>query len=220
MRRILGLLLAGTLVTALALALPASARSAVSCRLVSDAGNDTVAGAQPAVVPTDEPSLDITSADVAGNATWITTAVSVRHLDVSDTSGVPAMGRWSVLFTAGDVSYLFHARVGQGGVFGQVDEVHYVDRSSNSWTETGNTGITPRVTLDRQRNQVRISVRRSALGISVTQRLTQLVAYTWHEHTAYTNGFKQPGGEYDMTDDASSNASYVVGTRSCVKPGS
>jgi hypothetical protein len=127
------------------------------------------------------------------------------------------------MFTAGSVTYALQARTGIGGVFGAARVVYMIDPQSASWGETA-IQAKVRVTLDEQRSQIRMTVARSALGeaggVAVGQRLTSPRVYTWHEHTAYTEGFNQPGGEYDIADMASSSKSYVAGTRSCVRPGS
>lgn len=203
---------------------PLQAATRPACDLVTDHSGDTTQGPPQAPVPTDEPSLDIVSADVSANAAWVTTAVRVKKLALGRGT-VPDMWRWTMSFTAGNVTYALQVRTGNGGVVGRVMVVHMIDAQTASWTESG-TAAHVRVTLDEQRNEIRATVARSALadsgGVALGDRLTGLVAYSWHEHTAYVDGvFNYPGGEYDLADTAtSSKKTYVAGTRSCVKPGS
>ena len=200
---------------------PATASARISCHLVRDASGDTHLGAPQAAAPTDEAALDIVAADVASDDRWVTAAVDVRSL-AGNLPIVDGAWRWSVRFTAG-ATYIFHGRLGAGGIFGEVMRVYVLDDATTSWIETGPiTEAT--VHLDHQRQQVRISVARHALdatgGVPIGVQVTGVRAYTWHEHTAYTSAFTQPGGEYDLADTATSRASYVAGTPSCVKPGS
>ncbi|MBV9097486.1 MAG: hypothetical protein JO079_05470 [Frankiaceae bacterium] len=201
---------------------PAQAATRLACGLVSDAPGDTTAGPTQAQVPTNEPSLDIVSADVSVNSVWVTTAVKVKKLTLG-AGPLPDMWRWSMSFTSGATTYVTHARTAEGGVFGEVNVVHSVGGDDTSWFESFVTSDVL-VTLDEQRSQIRVSVKRSALdrsgGVAVGDRLSNLRAYTWHEHTANASLFTQPGGEYDIADTATSAKTYVAGTRSCVKPGS
>lgn len=204
--------------------LPADARVARACHLVRDAANDTTIWPPQAGVPSNEPQLDIVAADVAANSKWVTAAIDVRSLASASSPAsavIPGLWRWSFRFTAGGTTYMFHGRLGEGGLQADAHTVQIIDDSTNSWVEEHL--IPARTTLDYQRNQVRITVARADLdtygGVAIGQRLTNLHAYTWHEHTAYTSYFDQPGGEYDIADFASSTASYVAGTPSCVTPG-
>lgn len=203
---------------------PLQAATRPACDLVTDKPGDTTAGPPQAPVPTNEPALDIVSADVSVNAAWVTTALRVKKLALGRGTA-PDMWRWSVIFTAGSTTYALDARAGVGGVVGEAYVVHMMDANTASWFGSG-TGARVRVTLDEQRNEIRATVARSALvdtgGVRLGDRLTGLLAYAWHEHTAYVDGvFNYPGGEYDLADLAtSSKKTYVAGTRSCVKPGS
>jgi hypothetical protein len=195
----------------------------MSCHLVRDVAGDTHIGTPQAAAPSDEPALDILAADVAVDSRWVTVAVDVRSLDTSAAAVVPGPWRWSVRFTAGATTYIFHGRLGQGGAFGEVLRTYVLDDSTDSSMDSGPI-VRASVHLDYQRRQVRVTVARRLLeplgGVQVGERLTGLHAYSWHEHTGYTEYFNQPGGEYDMADKASSTASYVAGAPSCVKPGS
>jgi hypothetical protein len=201
---------------------PAQAAGRPVCDLVTDGSGDTTQGPTQATVPTDEPALDIVSADVSVNPAWVTTAVRVKKL-APGRGSLPDMWRWSMLFTAGSVTYAVEARTGAGGVFGSVEVVNMLDASTASWTER-DVAAKVRVTLDEQRSEIRATVARSALadtgGVGIGQRLSGLHAYSWHDHTAYASVFTRPGGEYDVADIASSSKAYVAGARSCVKPGS
>jgi hypothetical protein len=202
---------------------PLHAATRPACDLVTDKPGDTTAGPPQAPVPTNEPSLDIVSADVSANAKWVTTAVRVKKLAFGE--GVaPDMWRWSAIFAAGSTTYVLDARWGQGGLYGKAGVLAGYDGQSPSWFES-EIAANVRVTLDEQRNEIRATIARSALagsgGVALGQRLTTLREYSWHEHTAYASVFARPGGEYDIADWASSsNKTYVAGARSCVKPGS
>ena len=203
---------------------PADAKAQLSCHLVRDAANDTHIGTPQAAVPSDEPALDILAADVAVDRRWVTVAVDVRSLEQSSNPAVvEGPWRWSVRFTAAGTTYIFHGRLGQGGVFGEVLRTTVLDDSTDSSMDFGPM-VRSTVHLDQQRRQVRMTVPRKALdplgGVALGERLTGLHAYSWHEHTSYTEYFNQPGGEYDLADKATSTASYVAGAASCVKPGS
>ena len=215
-----GALLAG----GFAASAPADAKPRVSCHLLRDAANDTHIGTPQAAAPSDEPQLDIVAADVAVDNRWVTVAVDVRSLQPSGLpAGVEGPWRWSVRFTAAGTTYMFHGRLGQGGAFGQVLRAYILDDSTDSWAESGPSARAT-VHLDQQRRQIRVTVPRHALdplgGVPLGERITNLHAYSWHEHTSYTEYFNQPGGEYDLADTAQSTASYVAGSASCVKPGS
>jgi hypothetical protein len=201
---------------------PVQAGTRPACDLVTDAPGDTTAGPPQAPVPTDEPSLDVVSADVSVNAKWVTTAVRVKKL-APGRGTAPDMWRWSAIFAAGSTTYLLDARWGQGGLYGSVGTLAGYDGQSPTWFES-EIATKVRVTLDEQRNEIRATVARSALdrsgGVAIGQRLTTLRAYSWHEHTAYVSVFARPGGEYDIADWASSSKTYVAGARSCVRPGS
>ena len=212
------------LVAGAAASSPADAKTRLSCHLLRDAANDTHIGTPQAAVPSDEPALDIVGADVAVDNRWVTTAIDVRSLkEMSNSSVVPGPWRWSVRFNAAGTTYMFHGRLGQGDAFGEVLRTYILDDSTDSWAESGPM-VRATVHFDQQRRQVRVTVPRHALdplgGVPLGERITGLHAYSWHEHTAYTEYFNQPGGEYDMADAASSTASYVAGAASCVKPGS
>jgi len=222
MRRIV----VGLLVTAVGLGSagysPLQAATRPACDLVTDHSGDTTAGPPQAPVPTDEPSLDVVSADVSVNAKWVTTAIRVKKLAPGQGT-VPDMWRWSAIFAAGSTTYVLDARWGQGGIYGSAGTLAGYDGQSPSWFES-EIAAKVRVTLDEQRNEIRATIARSALagsgGVALGQRLATLRAYSWHEHTAYASVFARPGGEYDIADWASSSKTYVAGTRSCVRPGS
>lgn len=223
MRATVFLAAGGLLLTSTAAATHAAAKPRISCHLITDPANDTHLGTPQAAAPTDEPGLDIVGADVAVDSRWVTAAVNVRSLAGLNDSIIPGPFRWSLRFTAGLSTYIMHARTGQGGAFGEALRVYVLDDSTESWMESGPI-VPASVHFDQQRRQVRITVARHALdgngGVALGERLTALHAYSWHEHTAYSEYFSQPGGEYDMADAANSRASYVAGTPSCVKPGS
>lgn len=196
---------------------PTAAAAKRSCQLVTDSRGDT---SQQGVVPTDEPALDILSADVATDAEWLTVAVRVVKLDIPE-SGVPPMRRWSVLLTTGDgVRYIVQARQGHGGTAG---DVSVVDGDEDGvWTQTP-VQAQVRVHLDTVRAEVRISLRRGELGDSgglrPGKRISGLRAVSWHENTLAVPVLKL-AGEWDGADDARSERSYVAGSPSCLKPGS
>src|SRR4051812_16586001 len=102
---------------------PVQAATRPVCDLVRDVPGDTTAGPMQATVPTDEPSLDIVSADVSVNSAWVTTAVRVKKL-ILGAGAAPDMWRWSMTFTAGSVTYGLQARTGIGGVVGTAQVVH------------------------------------------------------------------------------------------------
>lgn len=200
---------------------PATASKA-SCRLVVDAAHDTTLGGAQKAVPTEEPALDVVSADIAVDARWVTTAVRVRQLFSPESSTVlPNSGRWSLFFRVGEAAFVVHARTGQGGEMAGVSQVYGLDPTTYSWVEAPITAH-PRVTLDRRRSEVRVSVPRADFeshgGVPLRTKLTDIGVVTWHENTV--TPFGKPGGEYDLADEAGGKASYVTGTASCVKPGS
>lgn len=214
------LVFAALLVTGLAATDPLAAAAAPkrSCQLVTDVRGDT---SQQGVVATDEPALDILSADVSSNEQWLTVAVRVAKLDIPE-SGVPPLRRWSVLLTtANGVRYIVQARQGQGGTSAEVDVVG--GDEDGVWTQT-HTEAHANVRLDTVRGEVRISVVRGELGDSSGlmpgKRITALRAISWHEHTVALSPTFDYAGEWDGADDAQSERSYVAGSPSCLKPGS
>lgn len=188
-----------------------------SCQLITDSRGDT---SQHGAVPTDEPALDILSADVATDAQWLTVAVRVAKLDIPE-SGAPPMRRWSVLLTTGNgVRYIVQARQGHGGTAGDISVVE--GDEDGLWTQTP-VNVQVRVRLDTVRAEVRISVPRGELGDSSGlrpgKRITGLRAVSWHENTVMLP-VVGVSGEWDGADDARSERSYVAGSASCLKPGS
>jgi hypothetical protein len=201
------LLVAGTATTA-------HAAPAQACRLVQDAAGDASDQLNGTHVGPDEADLDIVSADIASNATTITTVVRVQHLGTA----LEAAGRrnlYRFFFHVGNREQnvvTLATRSVDGEKFAAIVPTEGTDVPGTD-TEIAATGV-----FDVAHDEVRVSLpvktanwnRRLPRGV----QLTQLVAGTYRGVGAEAAG----GADASTSIDWAGNGhSYVAGTPSCVR---
>jgi hypothetical protein len=161
------------------------------CNLVTDPATD-------AGTPNDS-SLDVTSADVATDATRLTMVVRVTKLVTSDTSS-PTGQTWTFSFD-----------VGAG----------HVGLTINNGPLGGNYPRNSTGTLDTGKNEIRVTIPLNQLTAKV---VPGSVLRNLHVDTSRSLSLDRSMGigdslAFTAADNAMSTKTYVAGTPSCVKVG-
>lgn len=155
-------------------------------------------------------SLDITSADVATNATMLTSVVRVAKLTTGADSASPAGRQWTLAFT----------------IDGHLVSVNVYDGPFGTMASYPGT-----VTLDTVKNEIRFSTKLSDLAnASATPQIRNgksvLTSFQASSNETVEGPNAAPvlrGGTLfglQQADSASSGAKYIAGTPSCVTVGS
>ena len=206
----------GCLLTALVVLATTGAAQAATprpvCHLVRDAVGDTKAfGVGPAGAPTD----DLVGGDIASDGKVLTAVVRLAAVDLLDTSS-PLGHVFTVQFAprgAASIEYL-SAEVGRAGIrytFGTVTPVGgLVPRQEQLGTTTG--------FVDETRREVRIHLVLSRLPEKVRKGtvIERIFLSSSRVVLPATDATPNYAASYDYTTD---EQRYVVGTRSCVRPG-
>lgn len=164
-----------------------------------------------------DPSLDITSADVATNKTMLTAVIRVAKLSTGFDATAPFGRMWSLLMAVPGASAGQVVVSGEDGPFGVRDA----------------QGLGGKVTLDTKTNSILVTEKLSTLASSFKAhivyrktRLTQLYASAGAVVEEPDAGglsnldFQEVGGHDGAPNSGSSPASYLAGAPSCVKVGS
>ena len=179
------------------------------CNIIKDNPSDSGPLSGAAGAPLYDPSLDILSADVATNATTITTVIRVKQLTESDSSW--QFGReWSLEFTTSTGQH--YALIAYDGTPAHKDAAASIGH----------------VTLDYPRGEVRVSAKLSELpfGLPKGTTLGVLQAHAVASVQLPDSGpaglghaFLAPG--WSTEDDAAApvTSKYSVGAATCVKVG-
>lgn len=180
------------------------------CNLVTDAADDATGAplaGTPGVAP-NGPAYDITSLDVASNATTLTGVVRVKALSKTS-STAPSGIHWTIGFTVAGSDFQLSAH--NDAADGEAYELDSVDKAGQTYDKIADaTGV-----LDVATNEVRISIPASALGVKLTgQKVTDIAGTAG----AFYNVPMVVSGE-DATDTATGDAAYTAGALSCVTPG-
>jgi hypothetical protein len=207
------LTMAATMIIGAGSAMTATAATATKhkvkpvCNLVTDASGDAkdVGG-------TNDPSMDILSADVATNAKYITAVIRVAGLSTGTDSQAASGREWDVAMALPGASNGQLVLGVQTGPFGTRD--------------ADNLG--GKATLDTAHHQIVITEKLSAIKTfhaHIVSGKTRLSQFRVGAHSIVQ--LPAVGGLWASTsplgapqDDATSNATYLAGSPSCVKPGS
>ncbi|HVF04722.1 MAG TPA: hypothetical protein VNA20_07780 [Frankiaceae bacterium] len=201
------------------------------CRLVTDARNDTAVAPGTVTSPagTQEPSLDIVSADLASDTRWLTTAVRVADLQLPTGISSHGLGH-SLYFRAGEHRYVVYAYAVPSGRYAGLYRVTWdgvgtpLEQNGTARTEEEITART-RVTYDVARSEVRVSVPVTAFaadgGLRPGTRIDEIQAVTWRDRQVSADPvLAGRWGERDGADAAAATNAYTAGRPSCLKPGS
>jgi hypothetical protein len=162
------------------------------CKLVVDGSGDAT-GTGTAVNGSNDPNLDIVSADVATNTKTLTAVVRLASLATGDNTA-PTGREYQVVFTVGAVT-------------GSVDAV--MSPSGTSFAGGKGKGV-----IDLKKKEVRISVPLSSLTVPVKPK-TKLTAIGARTYRVVGSDQVLLGN----VDKADSTSTYIAGTPSCVKVG-
>jgi hypothetical protein len=190
-------------------ALPATAatrpkpkpKPAPVCKLVVDVADDAGVANHAAGAPSNDPSLDIVSADIATDATNLTAVIRVKKLSAANTMA-PLGQRWTLRFTFGVTTMGLSVNTGPAGSSGpQVASGYKIDPAAN---------------------EVRITVPLKNLPEKVGKGTPFRNLYA--ETAAAISYDREKMGTPDSTtlspeDHAESTKTYAAGTPSCVKIG-
>ena len=191
------------------------------CHLVTDATGDA---SPQSPLPSDD-TLDITSADIATNATTLTVVVRVLNLgatSVPQHTGVSYEVNFA-LPSAANQLFLSYASDDSGAhsEFGDIETL----AGQGNYTPKG----TATTVVDKAKNEIRISAKLSDLsalgkftpGVKITgidAKTSQLIGTP--QATPDVPGVIGPGnGLLNPVDDAPGSLKYVIGTPSCVPVG-
>ncbi len=178
------------------------------CHLITDPSGDSGPADNAGGSSLNDPSLDITSADVATNATMITAVIRVKQLAQSDTDW-PLGREWQLhLATSTGHNYGFTA----------------VDGPARPASPSAG-----HLTMDYAHGEIRISQTLSSLPFALPKG-TKLDVLTASADAAVQlpdsgpaglgQAFLMPGWSEEDTAAAPPSKSYTVGAPSCVKVGS
>jgi hypothetical protein len=203
-----------------ALGVPGVASSTASrpkvCKLITDPTGDTfVVNTQDLakVYGPQDDALDITSVDLASNTKWVTAVVRVVHLDTAPTIG-PYGAAFEVSWRIPGVTDKYFFLGGWGHSTTTEFTVGWRDSALTS-TKSHYLGDAYG-TFDPAKNEVRISApvalfsafgRGMKPGTKISFNSLQQYSYRWSIASAYP------------ADEATSEATYITGTPSCVTPG-
>jgi hypothetical protein len=171
------------------------------CNLVTDPADDGGPAKGAAGAQTNDPNLDIVSADVATDATRLTAVIRVKKLSDPDTM-MPAGRHWSITFT-----------VGSTGV-----EVATTTGPLATNYQQGNSGGT----IDTAHNEIRVTMPLANVpGVKIVKGS---VLQNFHVSASGGIGFRRADGIGEgmvpvLMDEATTTKTYVAGTPSCVKIG-
>ena len=174
-----------------------------TCRLVTDAADDSHATGSVGAVPMS--STDILSADLASEGTYITAAIRVKDLyaRATQTDGIAA----SLRFTVGKSTFQLYG--GESHWRGQEYTVWHQERGDDEHPTWGFMGYASGMFNDDD-STVYITATLKSLGLAAKgQTARKLRAEAGYGVDAGVTG----GGM--RTDDAPSDASYVFGSPSC-----
>lgn len=197
------------------------------CNLVTDPSGDAnldPATGKNAVGPS-VPAYDITSVDVANNATTFTGVLRVLTLAKKD-NYAPTGIHWTVDFTVGDTQYLLSATEAVVGTSGA--ELDYIsDVKNNLYTKIADATAV----FDTTANEVRLSVPVTAIKEKLTPGVTLVTALGATAGRSYAvpgppsdvaPPFVVKGDSataQDASDVATGTLTYKAGAKSCVTPG-
>ena len=163
------------------------------CLLVKDAPNDATGNGTGLAETPNDPNLDILTADVASNATTLTSVIRLSAVD--GTGSNSPLGRDYL------VSFMAKGTV--------VELVASVGAAGNSWAAAKGTG-----TVDTAKKEVRMHVPLAALPVPVKAGdvLSQIKVTSWR---SVGPGVRRIG----LVDTGIAIANYPLGARSCVTVG-
>jgi hypothetical protein len=182
-----------------------------TCHLVTDATDDAKNGAN-----TNNPSLDITSADIVTNKTQLTAVIRVAKLTTGFDSLAPSGRMWQLTMAI------------PGANAGQVT----VGVSDGPFGARDVDGIGGKVRLDAATNSVYVTESLSALAgafhahiayrkTRITQFFATSAAMVQEPDVAHLKMLNLPGGGGDIAPDGGvSPSAYLAGMPSCLKVGS
>lgn len=209
-----------------------------SCRLVTDPKGDDVGTGWNAPPVTDgvadDGDLDVLSADVATNATFVTAVIRTAKMRGPNSPDSPLGRSWELWFLVAEQRYILHATAAPDGYDGIVYRLTFDDTSDRSRPGAyAGEGIgRARVTFDGKRAEVSITAPLSHFAewtpITKDRTLRDLRVLTYKHYGV-------GGGSYELTDDlgayygsgglghsvdqAFSKKTYRVGSPSCVAVG-
>jgi hypothetical protein len=221
---------AATLATLALLVLPHEADAKErppTCHLVKDASGDTGSLAPDAAL---DAQLDITSADIASNTSWVTVVLRLTDLTAADPAN-PQGRIYEFDFTAQEKNFIVMGQLLPGGnVFSvYISDQRFEEGQSGARAATGigeATGI-----VDTKHHEVRITARTSIFApyakLAKNTTIYHLVAFTYRANGAsLQNGGQGPGpisitGSFGLGVDEAwgRKAYYLAGGKSCVRPG-
>jgi hypothetical protein len=200
---------------------PAAGAVPRSCRVVTDAaGDENVWGL------TGDGDLDVVSADIATNATYLTAVVRTATLRDVDTDSPTGRAYYVELWIGGTGFGVFGA-TSPDGTGGYVAKV--TGRPGGTSTTSRMIGL-PNVRLDVARREVRMTVPlavftpvlRITKGMVLSNVMVSSSRYAGpasDRHTTPDGSAALAGGIALEIDATAHNGRYVAGTPSCVTPG-
>jgi hypothetical protein len=203
---------------------PAAGAVPRSCNVVTDARGDekqwTVTG---------DGDLDVLSADVASNATYLTAVVRTASLRALDTDS-PAGRGYQVTFRVGEELFVVFGATGPDGTGGYV--AHVTPDAATGGKSTTSDLLGPVSTrLDLTRHEVVVTtpigafdpvvkIKKGTLLRDVAAMSLRHVGPSSVQHMLPTGRDVMAGGVFYEVDPAASSGRYVAGSPSCVTPGS
>lgn len=177
-----------------------------SCHLITDARGD--ATGRPPVTMANDPALDVVSADVASNRTWITAVVRVAAVQPPPRPAEEQL--WQVSFTIGSTHYYLRAQTVRGELVGWVGTMD---------AEGFQVGVPEkaRAVSDPRKHEIRITAPIAGFTLDAALRPGQVL----RQLTAETYQVRQAANVTLLKgiDGAKTSRTYAAGTPSCVVVG-
>lgn len=173
----------------------------VPCLLVKDAGDDAGLFSNLGTAATNDPNLDVLSADVNVDAKNIALTVRVKDLTAEPAQMSPAGRTWITQYTIGGQTFGITVTTGPAGT---------------NWPEGYSFGA-----LDVDHDEIRVTIpiakRNDAALLKKGTKLQNI-----HVQTLSVIGLNRAHGAGDSiqmlpADDAKATGDYVVGTNTCAK---
>ncbi len=177
------------------------------CNLITDPAGDATGGL---VSSSNQPDWDILSADIATNATMVTTVIRVAKL--SKTGSDPLGSQWRFDFTVGSVK--LYTQATSTTSFGDKFIIGYTDSTSHAFASSGATGV-----FDLGTNEVRVTAPLAATATQAKITPGTVLSTLGASAGDYVNVAGGSPSDSVPADSATGDKNYVAGRASCVTVG-